>query len=56
MAGAEVLTALSVHDEAPQYLLLARHAPYPNLAGAYPLYAQLEALAGAEDNHVILTP
>lgn len=56
MAGADVLTALSVQDGAPQYLLLARRSPYPRLREAFPIYARLEALAGAEDNHVILTP
>ncbi len=56
MADAEVLTALSVHSGAPQYLLLARKSAYRSLSEAFPLYVQLEALAGAEDNHVILTP
>ena len=55
MADAEVLTALSVREGAPQYLLLARRSPYRRLAARFPLYAQLEALADA-DNHVILTP
>lgn len=56
MAGADMLTALSVQDGAPQYLLLARRSPYPYLSEAFPIYAQLESLAGAENNHVILTP
>lgn len=56
MAGADMLTALSVQDGAPRYLLLARRSPYPHLSEAFPIYAQLEALACAEDNHVILTP
>ena len=43
-------------DGAPQYLLLARRSPYLRLREAFPVYARLEALAGAEDNHVILTP
>ena len=56
MAEADVLTALSVQDGAPQYLLLARRSPYSRLREAFPIYARLEALAGAEDNRVILTP
>lgn len=56
MAEAEVLTALSVQEEAPQYLMPARKTPYQELASRFPLYAQLEALAGDEQNHVILTP
>ena len=56
MADADVLTALSVQNGAPQYLLLARRTPYQVLSGDYPLYTQLQELAGAGDNHVILTP
>ena len=56
MAEADVLTALSVQEEAPQYLMLARKSPYQDLAGRFPLYAQMEELAGDEKNHVILTP
>ena len=56
MAEADVLTALSVLDGQPQYLLLARQSPFRPLAGQYPLYARLEELAGNEKNHVILTP
>ena len=55
MADAGVLTVLSVRESAPQYLLLPRKSPYPRLAGRFPLYSELEALAGAEGNHVILT-
>lgn len=55
MAEAKVLTALSVQDGAPQYLLLPRKSPYPILSERFPLYAQLEGLAGAETNHVIRT-
>lgn len=54
IAEADVLTALSVQDGAPQYLLLARKRPYRYLSKAFPIYARLEALAGAEDNHIIL--
>ena len=56
MAEADVLTALSVQDGAPQYLLLARESPYPRVSEAFPIYAELELLAGDENNHVILTP
>ena len=42
-------------DGAPQYLLLPRKSPYPALSERFPLYAQLEGLAGAESNHVIRT-
>jgi len=56
MAGADLLTALSIHEGAPQYLLLARKSPYPSLTARFPLYAQLEQLAEKEKNHVILTP
>ncbi len=56
MAEADVLTALSVLDGQPQYLLLARQSPFRFLAGQYPLYTRLEELAGDEKNHVILTP
>lgn len=56
MAEAGVLTALSVQEGAPQYLMLARRAPYRLLADRFPIYGQLEALASDEANHVILTP
>ena len=56
MAAADVLTTLSVQEDAPQYLLLARKTPYPVLAGRFPLYAQMEEMVGNEKNHVILTP
>ena len=55
MADVEVLTALSVQNGSPQYLMLARTAPYQALSEAFPLYVRLKDLAGAEDNHVILT-
>ena len=42
-------------DGAPQYLLLPRKSPYPALSERFPLYTQLEGLAGAENNHVIRT-
>ncbi len=56
MAEAGVLTALSVQDGSPQYLLLTRKSAYPPLAERFPIYARLEELAGNEKNHVILTP
>ena len=56
VSGAYLLTALSVQDGAPQYLLLARESPYPRVSEAFPIYAELELLAGDENNHVILTP
>ena len=56
MAEAEVLTALSVQDGKPQYLLLSRRVPYRSLSGLYPLYKQLEELAANDHNCVIRTP
>ena len=56
MAEADVLAALSVQAEEPQYLLLARRSPYARLAERFPVYARLEALAGNGNNRVILTP
>jgi len=56
MADADVLATLSVSDGVPQYLMLARSTPYQELADRFPLYAQIEALAEDERNHVILTP
>ena len=56
MAGADLLTALSVLDGQPQYLLLPRKSPYRPLAGRFPIYAQMEELADNQNNHVILTP
>ena len=55
MSDADVLTALSVQNGAPNYLLLARRTPYRILSGDFPRYAGLEELAGNENNHVILT-
>ena len=54
MAEADVVTALSVQDGAPQYLLLARKTPYLSLSGQFPLYTQMEELAEDENNCVIL--
>ena len=56
MAEADILTALSVQDGVPQYLLLARKSPYNLLSDQFQLYAQLEKLAFNEDNQVILGP
>ena len=42
MAEAEVLTALSVQEGDPQYLMLARKTPYADLAGQFPLYGQMK--------------
>ena|GEM_PF-1423735 len=56
IADADTLTALSVHEGSPQYLLLARKAPYQSLSEQYPLYVNLEELASDQNNHVILTP
>lgn len=56
MAEADVLTALSVQEGVPQHLMLARKPPYQELVDRFPLYAQMEKLAGAEKNHIILTP
>ena len=54
MAEADILTALSVQEGVPQYLLLARRSPYRPLADQFQLYSQLECLASDEENHVIL--
>lgn len=56
MAEADVPTELSVEDGAPQYLMLARKSPYQELADRFPLYAEMEKIAGNEENYVILTP
>lgn len=54
MAEADILTALSVRDGVPQYLLLARRSPYQPLADQFEIYNQLECLASNEENHVIV--
>lgn len=54
MAEEDILTALSVQEGVPQYLLLARRSPYRPLADQFQLYSQLECLAGDDNNHVIL--
>ncbi len=54
MAEADILTALSVRDGVPQYLLLARESPYQPLADQFEIYNQLECLASNEENHVIV--
>lgn len=56
IAEADVLSSLSVQNEVPQYLLLARRSPYGPLAERFPLYAQLEKLAANEKNRTILGP
>lgn len=56
MAGADVLTALSVQDGKPQYLMLARKNLYKPLAEQFAMYSEHEKLAGNEENNVILTP
>ncbi len=56
MAWAGTLAALSVYEGQPQYLFLARKSPYARLSGRFPLYSQLEEMAGDENNNVILTP
>jgi hypothetical protein len=56
IAEANVLSALSVQNGAPQYLLLARKTPYQTLREQFPLYAELEKLASNDHNHVILGP
>ncbi len=56
MAEADILTALSVQDGKPAYLLLPRLSPYTALTGQFPLYERLEELAANEENHVITTP
>ncbi|MBR4501268.1 MAG: hypothetical protein IKP22_05195 [Clostridia bacterium] len=52
MAEADVLTALSVQEGSPRYLLLARR--YRSLSELFPIYAQLEKLAGNENNRIML--
>ena len=56
MAEADVLTTLSLQEQIPQYLMLARRTPYQNLSNRFPLYTQLEELASDGKNHIILTP
>ncbi|MBQ4427265.1 MAG: hypothetical protein II881_05885 [Oscillospiraceae bacterium] len=56
MSDINVLTSLSVHEGAPQFLLLARKTPYESLADQFPIYKDLEYLASNEKNHVVLTP
>ena len=55
MAEADVMTALSVQDGEPQYLMLPRKSPYKTLIEQFTLYSELEKLANNEKNHVILT-
>ena len=56
MADADVMTALSVQDGKPQYLMLTRKSLYKPLAEQFAMYSELEKLAGNEKNNVILTP
>ena len=56
MAEADIMTALSVQDGKPQYLMLARKSPYKPLAEQFTMYSELENLANNEKNNVILTP
>lgn len=56
IAEAEVLLSLSVQDEVPKYLMLARRSPYDSLNERFPLYVQIEKLASDEDNQAILAP
>ena len=56
MTEADILAALTVQDGVPQYLMLARRSPYVSLAGQFPIYRQIEALASNAENHVILGP
>ena len=56
MAESEILTSLSIKNNLPQCLLLARKSPYKALIKKFPIYEELEKLACNERNHVILTP
>lgn len=56
MAESEILTSLSIKNNLPQCLLLARKSPYEALRTKFPIYEELEKLACNERNHVILTP
>ena len=56
IADARVLTALSVNNGVPQYLLLPRKSPYESLRERFPMYAQIEKLASDENNQTILGP
>jgi hypothetical protein len=56
MAESEILTSLSIKNNLPQCLLLARKSPYKALKTKFPIYEELEKLACNERNHVILTP
>ena len=56
MTESEILTSLSIKNNLPQCLLLARKSPYKVLIKKFPIYEELEKLACNERNHVILTP
>ena len=56
MAEARILTALSVQEGEPQYLLLARRSAYAPLVEQFPIYGQLEKLGANAENHIILVP
>jgi len=56
MAEASVMSAVSVQNGEPQYLMLARRSPYQALTEQFPIYALLEQLASDEGNHTIITP
>ena len=53
---ADVLSSLSVQNDAPQYFLITRKQPYASLIEKFPIYEQLEKLASDENNKVILGP
>ena len=56
MSEADILSSLTVQNEDPQYLLVARKSAYASLAERFPIYAQLKKLASNENNKVILGP
>lgn len=54
MADSAILSALSLQEGKPQYLLIARKSLYADLIEEYPIYSRLEELAADQNNHVIV--
>lgn len=56
IAEAEILHALCIQNETPQYLMTARRSVYEDLARNDKLYGKLKELAEDERNHIIVNP
>ena len=54
IADPGILSALSVQEGKPWYLLISRKSLYAGLKEKYPIYAKLEELASNPENHVII--